>query len=350
MRIIRRKSRQVQVGSVKIGGNAPIVVQSMTKTDTRDVPKTVRQILSLEKVGCEIVRVAVPDMRAAQVLGKIKKKIHIPLVADVHFSAELGLKAMEQGIDKLRINPGNIKREGLARIFRVAKEKKIPVRIGVNSGSLSKKVLAKYHGKATAQAMIEQALETIKLAESLGFEDLVISLKANDIERTIKAYKILAKKVDYPFHLGITEAGTLISGLTKSALGIGLLLQKGIGDTIRVSLADSPQKEVKAGWEILKSLGLRERGPTVIACPSCGRAQIDVTRLAQKVEKAVENIKKPIRIAVMGCVVNGPGEAKEADIGIIGGKKIALITKKGKILKRVREEKIIKELLKEIKN
>jgi len=330
---------------VKIGGNIPIVIQSMTKTDTCDVPKTVRQILALEKVGCEIVRVAVPNLRAAQVLGKIKEKIHIPLVADVHFSGKLALEAISQGVDKIRINPGNMTRKDLIEVFKAAKKKKIPVRIGINSGSLSKKVLAKYHGKATAQAMVKQALETIKLAESLGFKELVISLKANDIERTVKAYEILAKKVNYPFHLGITEAGTLISGLTKSALGIGLLLQKGIGDTIRVSLADSSQKEVKAAWEILKSLGLRERGPTVIACPSCGRAQINVARLAQKVEKAVEGIKKPIKIAVTGCVVNGPGEAREADIAIIGGKNIALIVKKGKILKRVREKNIVKELL-----
>ncbi len=349
MRIIRRKSRQVQVGSVKIGGNTPIVVQSMTKTDTCDIPKTVRQILSLEKVGCEIVRVAVPNLAAARVLSKIKEKIHIPLVADVHFSGKLGLEAISQGVDKIRINPGNMPRKDLIEVFKAAKKEKIPVRIGVNSGSLSKKVLAKYYGKATAQAMVEQALETIKLAESLDFKDLVISLKANDIERTVKSYETLAKKVDYPFHLGITEAGTLTSGLVKSALGIGLLLLKGIGDTIRVSLADSPQKEVKAAWEILKSLGLRERGPTVIVCPSCGRAQIDVARLAQKIEKAVQGLNKPIKIAVMGCIVNGPGEAKEADIAIIGGKKgMALITKKGKILKRVREKNIIEELLKEI--
>jgi (E)-4-hydroxy-3-methylbut-2-enyl-diphosphate synthase len=357
----RRKTRVVKIGNLKIGGNFPILVQSMTNTPTADVEKTVQQIKELEKAGCEIIRVGVPDLKSARALSEIKKKINIPLVADIHFSADLALEAIKQGVDKVRINPGNFPKQGLEKIVKLAKKKKIPIRIGINSGSLEKDILGK-HKRVTAEMMVKSALRNIKLLEKLGFYDLVVSLKAPDVLRTVKAYELLAKKVDYPFHLGITEAGTEFSGTIKSAMGIGHLLLKGIGDTIRVSLSAEPVEEVKVGWEILKSLGLREKGVKIVSCPTCARSEIDVIGIAKKIEKITQNIKKftqhrnkisgvgPLKIAVMGCSVNGLGEAREADLGIVGVKKAALITKNGEIIKRVGEKGVLREFKKELKN
>lgn len=347
--IKRRKTRVVKIGKIKIGGNNPIAVQSMCNTDTRDIKTTVKQTHELEKVGCEIIRVAVPDIEAARVLGKIKKQIHIPLVADIHFDYRLALEAVKQGVDKVRINPGNIgSKEKTRAVVKACQEKRIPIRIGINVGSLEKDILAKYKGKATAAGMVESALRHIKILEDLGFFDTVVSLKASDVPRTIQAYKLFSEKYDYPVHLGITEAGTIWSGSIKSAVGIGSLLAQGIGDTIRVSLTGSVTEEVKVGFEILKSLGLRERGPTLISCPTCGRTEIDLVALANKVEKAIAQIEKPIKVAVMGCVVNGPGEAREADIGVAGGKGRGVIFVKGKIIKTVPEKEILPTLLEEI--
>jgi len=347
--IKRRKTREVKIGKIKIGGNNPIVVQSMSKTDTRDVKATVKQIYELEEVGCEIVRVAVPDMKAAEALGKIKKQIYIPLVADIHFDYRLALEAVEQGVDKVRINPGNIgSKEKTRAVVKACQEKRIPIRIGINVGSLEKDILAKYKGKATAAGMVESASRHIKILEDLGFFDTVVSLKASDVPRTIEAYRLFSAKYDYPLHLGITEAGTAWSGSIKSAVGIGSLLAQGIGDTIRVSLTGSVIEEVKVGFEILKSLGLRERGPILISCPACGRTEIDLVTLVNKVEKVITKVEKPIKVAVMGCVVNGPGEAREADIGVAGGRGRGAIFVKGKVIKTVPEEEILPTLLEEI--
>lgn len=348
--IKRKKTRPVKVGKITIGGKAPISVQSMCSTDTRDIKSTVRQIRELEEVGCEIIRVAVPDMEAAQALGKIKKQIHIPLVADIHFDYRLALESAKQGADKLRLNPGNIGNpENVKKVVRTAKERHLPIRIGINVGSLDKKILAKYKGKATPEAMVESAKQHIKILENLNFRDIIVSLKASDVQRTIEAYQLFFKKYDYPVHLGITEAGTIWSGSIKSAVGIGSLLSEGIGDTIRVSLTGSVTEEVRVGFEILKSLSLRERGPILISCPTCGRTEIDVVGLANKVEQAISKIEKPIKVAVMGCVVNGPGEAREADIGVAGGKHCGAIFIKGKIIKTVPEDKILPVLLSEIR-
>ncbi len=347
--IKRRKTKVVRVGKVMVGGNHPISVQSMCSTDTRDIKSTVRQIRELEEVGCEIIRVAVPDMEAAKALGKIKKQIHIPLVADIHFDYRLALEAAKQGVDKLRLNPGNVgEPENVKKVVQVAKERKIPIRIGINVGSLDKKILAKYKGKATPKAMVESANQHIKILENLNFYDIIVSLKASDVIRTIKAYQLFSQKYNYPVHLGITEAGTIWSGSIKSAVGIGSLLSQGIGDTIRVSLTGSVVEEVRVGFEILKSLGLRERGPILISCPTCGRTEIDVVNLANKVEEAIVKIEKPIKIAVMGCIVNGPGEAREADIGVAGGKHCGAIFIKGKVIKTVPEKGILPTLLSEI--
>jgi len=348
--IKRRKTRAVKVGKVIIGGKAPISVQSMCSTDTRDVKSTVRQIRELEEVGCEIIRVAVPDMEAAKVLGKIKKQIHIPLVADIHFDYRLALESAKQGVDKLRLNPGNIgDPENVKKVVKVAKKRHLPIRIGINVGSLDKKILAKYKGKATPEAMVESARQHLKILENLNFRDTIVSLKASDVPRTIKAYQLFSKRYDYPLHLGITEAGTLWSGSIKSAVGIGSLLSQGIGDTLRVSLTGSVTEEVRVGFEILKSLSLRERGPILISCPTCGRTEIDVVGLANKVERVITKIEKPIKVAVMGCIVNGPGEAREADIGVAGGKHCGAIFIKGKVIKTVSEDKILSTLLSEIK-
>jgi len=347
--IKRRKTRKIKVGKIFIGGEAPVVVQSMANTKTTDVAGTVAQIKKLEKAGCEIIRVAVPDMAAAKALGEIKRKINLPLVADIHFSHQLALEAIRQGVDKLRINPGNIgSPEKIAQVVKACRKKKIPIRIGVNAGSLEKDILAKHKNKVTAEGMVESAMRHIKILEKLNFREIVVSLKASDIERTVESYKMLSQKVNYPLHLGITEAGTIFRGTIMSSIGIGHLLYEGIGDTIRVSLTADPVEEVKVAWEILRSLGLRKRGVVVTSCPTCGRTKIDLIGLAKKVEKLVEGVDKNIHVAVMGCVVNGPGEAREADLAVVGGEGVGLICKKGKILKKVEEKDLLKEFRREL--
>ena len=349
--IKRRKTRKIKVGKIFIGADAPVAVQSMANTKTSDVAATVRQIKKLQEAGCEIIRMAVPDMQAAKALGKIKKKISLPLVADIHFSHQLALEAIRQGVDKLRINPGNIGSvEKVKQVVAACRKKKIPIRIGVNAGSLEKEILAKYKNKVTTAGMVESAMRHIRILEKLNFRDIVISLKASDIERTVESYKLLSKKVDYPLHLGITEAGTIFRGTIMSSIGIGHLLYEGIGDTIRVSLTADPAEEVKVAWEILRSLELRKKGITVTSCPTCGRTKIDLIGLAQKVEKMVEGVDKNIHVAVMGCVVNGPGEAREADLAVIGGEGVGLICKKGEIIKKVEEKDLLKEFMKELNN
>jgi (E)-4-hydroxy-3-methylbut-2-enyl-diphosphate synthase len=347
--IKRKKTRKIRVGKIFIGGNAPIVVQSMCNTRTDDIGKTVEQIGRLQKAGCEMIRVAVPDMKAAKAIGKIKSKIKIPLVADIHFSHLLALEAVSQGVDKLRINPGNIgSLDKVEQVVRACRKKNIPIRIGVNGGSLEKDILRKHKNRVTAAGMVESAMRHIKILEKLKFFDIAISLKASDIERTVESYKMLSRKVDYPLHLGITEAGTVFRGTVMSSIGIGHLLYEGIGDTIRVSLTADPVEEIKVVWEILRSLKLRKRGVTVTSCPTCGRTKIDLISLAKKVEKLVEGIDKDIHVAVMGCVVNGPGEAREADLAVIGGEKVGLICRKGEVVKKVDEKNLLKEFLKEI--
>ena len=345
----RRKSRQIQLSAVKIGGNAPISVQSMTKTDTRDMRATVNQIWALEAAGCEIGRVAVPVREAAEQLAEIKRKIRIPLVADIHFNYKLALIALEQGVDGLRLNPGNIgARHYVEEVVKLAAERKIPIRIGVNGGSLEKDLLAKYGGP-TAEGMVESALRHIGILEDIGYNEIKVSLKASDPRMMIEAYRLLAEKTDYPFHLGVTEAGTPSMGTIKSAVGIGTLLAEGIGDTIRVSLSADPVEEVRVGIEILKALGLRKQGATFVACPSCGRADIDLVGLAGEVEKRMRPYNdKDIHVAVMGCEVNGPGEARGADIGVAGGKGIGLIFKKGQIIRKVPEARIVDTLMEEV--
>jgi (E)-4-hydroxy-3-methylbut-2-enyl-diphosphate synthase len=341
------KTRVVQIGNLKIGGGNSILVQSMCNTDTRNAVSTIKQIHDLEKAGCEIIRVAVPDMTAAKAIKEIKQNINIPLVADIHFDYQLALESIKNGVDKFRINPGNIGNiTNVQKVVDACKDKNIPIRIGINTGSLEKEAEEKY-GR-TAKAMVESALKHIQILEKLNFHNIVISLKASDIQRTVEAYRLLSQKVDYPLHLGITEAGTLNTGTIKSSVGLGIMLFEGLGDTIRVSLTGDPIEEVRVGWEILKSLKLRSRGINFISCPTCGRTEIDLIGLANKVEKALINIDKPITVAVMGCVVNGPGEAKEADIGVAGGHHQGVIFKKGQILKTVPEEKILEELLNEI--
>lgn len=346
----RRATRQVKAGSIIIGGSAPISVQSMTNTDTRDVSSTIIQINALESAGCEIIRVAVPDIESASVLGEIKAGISIPLVADIHFDYRLALRAIEEGVDKLRINPGNIGDiNHIKAVVESAKKKEIPIRIGVNSGSLEKDLLAKY-GHPTPEAMVESAMRHVAILEGLEFYDIVISLKASDPLKMIEAYRLMAERADYPLHLGVTEAGTLFSGAIRSAIGIGILLSEGIGDTIRVSLTDDPIQEIRAGYEILKSLELREHGATVISCPTCARTKIDIVKIAREVEERIVDIKKPIKIAVMGCIVNGPGEAKEADIGIAGGKGKGILFKKGERICSIPEDRLVDELVNEINN
>lgn len=341
-------STVVKVGSLELGGTNPVRVQSMCNTDTRDVKATVKQILALEKEGCEIVRVAVPDMAAAKAIGKIKKKIHIPLVADIHFDYKLALEVVRQGIDKVRINPGNIGSEEKVRAVVVAcQKKKIPIRIGVNMGSLEKDLLEKFG--ATPKAAVESAMRHVRILEKLKFKDIMISIKFSDVPRMIEGYRLLARKVNYPLHLGVTEAGTFLNGTVKNSIGIATLLQEGIGATLRVSLTADPLEEIKVGWAILKALELRRRGPEMVSCPTCGRTEINLINLAERVEKALSKIDAPIKVAVMGCVVNGPGEAREADVGVAGGKGMGAIFAKGKVIKSVSEDKILPELLKEIK-
>ena len=344
------KSKVVRVGPYKLGGNNPVRIQSMCNTDTRNVETTVKQIKILEKAGCEIIRVAVPDMKAAKVIGKIKEQINIPLVADIHFDHRLALESIKQGVDKVRINPGNIgSDENVKAVVMACKKNKIPIRIGINGGSLEKDILKKYKGRGTAKGMVESAMRHIKILEKHNFKNILISLKASDIERTVEAYRMLARKVNYPLHIGITEAGTTFRGTVMSSIGLGILLYDGIGATIRVSLTADPVEELKVAWEILKSLKLRQRGVSITSCPTCGRTEIDIISLAKKVEDATQSSEKNIHIAVMGCVVNGPGEAREADIGVAGGKNCGVIFAKGKIIKTVKEKEILKELLKEIK-
>jgi (E)-4-hydroxy-3-methylbut-2-enyl-diphosphate synthase len=346
--IQRRKTRQISIGSLKIGGDAPVSVQSMTKTDTRDIQKTVLQIRRLEEAGCEIVRVAVVDEEAACAISEIKKKIKIPIIADIHFNYRLALKAMESGADGLRINPGNIGgKERLKAIILAAKSRSIPIRIGVNAGSLEKDLLKRFGG-ATAEAMVSSALRTIEWMEGIGFRQIKVSLKASDVLRTVEAYRLFSKTTDYPLHLGITEAGRGSRAIVKSSIGIGLLLSEGIGDTLRVSLTGDPVQEVRVGYEILGALKIRQRGVEIISCPTCGRCEINLTPLVEKVEKATQRIDTPLTIAIMGCVVNGPGEAKEADVGIAGGKGMGLLFRKGRVVKKVREKDFARVLLKEV--
>jgi (E)-4-hydroxy-3-methylbut-2-enyl-diphosphate synthase len=344
----RRKTRQIRIGSVKVGGGAPITVQSMTKTDTRDVRKTIRQIRRLEEAGCEIVRVAVIDEEAARAIAEIKKRIRIPLIADIHFHHRLALKSMESGADGIRINPGNIGgRDRLKAIVSKAKEQSLPIRIGVNAGSLEKDLLKQYGG-ATPEAMVSSALQTIEWMEDFGFDLIKVSLKASDILRTVEACRFFSTKSDYPLHLGVTEAGKGSGAVVKSALGVGLLLNDGIGDTIRVSLTGDPVEEVRVAYEILRSLKIRQRGVEIISCPTCGRCETDLTRLVSRVEKAVHGISAPVTVAIMGCVVNGPGEAKEADIGIAGGKGVGVLFKKGTVVRKMKEKDFAAVLLREI--
>jgi len=344
----RRISREIKLGTLTIGGNSPISVQSMTNTNTEDIHATITQAQELERVGCEIIRVAVPNMAAASVLGKIKAAISVPLVADIHFNHNLALKAIEEGLDGLRINPGNIGEEPkIKAVVKAAKERNVPIRIGVNSGSLEDDLLKKY-GHATPEAMVDSAMRHVKILEDMDFHQIKISLKASDPLRTIEAYRLMASMVDYPLHLGVTEAGTAFSGTIRSVVGIGALLAEGIGDTIRVSLTDKPVQEVKVGYEILKSLGLREYGPTIISCPTCGRCKIDLIKIAREVEEKVSGIKTPLKIAVMGCVVNGPGEAREADIGIAGGKGKGILFRRGEKIRSVPEDELVEALMDEL--
>ncbi len=336
------------VGGVPVGGNAPIAVQSMTNTPTDDIAATTDQIRRLELAGCEIVRVAVPDMAAARAIGPIKREITIPLVADIHFDHRLAIAAAEAGADGLRVNPGNIGgMDKVAAVVRCAKDRGLPIRIGVNSGSLEKEILNKYGG-VTAAGMVESALRHIEMLQSCDFHEIKISLKASDVSRTVEAYRLLAQKTDLPLHVGVTEAGGLFPGIVKSALGIGMLLAEGIGDTIRVSLTRDPVEEVRVGYEILRALGLRQRGPEIISCPTCGRCKIDLFTVAEQVEKALLFVAFPVKIAIMGCVVNGPGEAKEADIGIAGGDGMGILFKRGEVIRKVPHEKLVDVLLEEV--
>ncbi len=349
MKIHRRNTRRVLVGNVPIGDGAPIAVQSMTNTDTRDTRATVRQIRRLEDEGCEVIRLGVPDMAAAVALGQVKKKISIPLVADIHFDYRLALEALQQGVDGLRLNPGNIgDRYKVREITKAAAERAVPIRIGVNAGSLHKELLRKHSG-ATAEAMVESALEHVAILERENFHLIKISLKASDVSRTVDAYRILSERVNYPLHVGITEAGTLLPGAVKSAVGIGILLENGIGDTIRVSLTAPPVEEIRVAYLILGALGIRRRGVEVISCPTCSRTEIDLIGLTRKVEKALSRIKSPLKVAVMGCVVNGPGEAREADIGIAGGRGRGIIFKKGESMGTYEEEELLPAFLAEVR-
>ena len=339
-------SRVVKVGNLLIGGGNPIVIQSMTNTTTSDVEATVNQIKKLEAAGCQMVRMTINNEEAAKAIGEIKKRVDVPLCADIHFDYKLALLAIENGIDKLRINPGNIgSDENIKAVVEKAKEKNIPIRIGVNSGSIEKHILEKY-GKPTADGMVESAMYHINLLEKNGFNDIVVSLKASNVKMMVEAYRKISKLVDYPLHLEVTEAGTAFQGTVKSAIGIGALLVDGIGDTIRVSLTEDPVEEIKVAKEILKVLGLIEAGVEIVSCPTCGRTEIDLIGLAKKVEKEFENENRKIKIAVMGCVVNGPGEAREADYGVAGGKGVGVLFKKGQIVKKVDESEILIELKK----
>ena len=341
---MREHTKVIRIGDRVIGGGNPVLIQSMTNTKTEDVKATVEQIQALTAAGCDIIRCAVPTMEAAEALSEIKKQIKIPLVADIHFDYRLAIAAMEHGADKIRINPGNIgSRDRVQAVVDVAKERQIPIRVGVNSGSLEKELVEKYHG-VTAEGIVESALDKVHLIEDMGYDQLVISIKSSDVLMCARAHELIADKTDYPLHVGITEAGTLFSGNIKSAVGLGIILYQGIGDTIRVSLTGDPLEEVRSAKRILKTLGLRKGGIEVVSCPTCGRTQIDLIGLANRVERMVEDIPLDIKVAVMGCVVNGPGEAKEADIGIAGGVGTGLLIKKGEIVKKLPEDELLDAL------
>ncbi len=347
-KIRRKKTREIKVGNVTVGGSAPVIVQSMTNTYTQDIESTVRQIKQLENAGCEIVRVAVPDEEAAFAIAAIKKQIVIPLIADIHFDYRLAVASVKAGADGLRINPGNIGGEKkIKAVVDTAKASDTSIRIGVNSGSLEKDLLKKYKG-ATAEAMVESALRHIDLMRSFDFHALKLSIKASDVPRTVEAYRRLSEETDLPLHVGVTEAGGLYSGIVKSSIGIGMLLAEGIGDTIRVSLTRDPVEEIRVGYEILKALNIRQHGPDIISCPTCGRCNIDLFEIAEQVEKALLTNPHPIKVAIMGCVVNGPGEAKEADIGVAGGDGTGVLFKKGKVIKKFPQDQLAGVLLKEI--
>jgi len=343
----RKKTRPVFIGRVQVGGDAPVVVQSMTSTDTRDVKATVRQVRRLIKAGCEIVRVAVPDREAAQAIAQIKSAISVPLIADIHFNHSLAIEAMRSGADAIRINPGNIPRARLKEIIRTARDLGLSIRIGVNSGSLEKDLAAEYGGPS-AQALVESALRSIEFFEGLGFHSIKLSLKSSEVPVMIDAYRLIAEKTDYPLHLGVTEAGSLLQAAIKSSIGIGVLLNEGIGDTIRVSVTGDPVQEIPVAYGILRALGIRKVGPDIISCPTCGRCEIDVPGLVSRVERALSGRRDYLKIALMGCVVNGPGEAAGADIGLAGGKGSGILFKKGKVLKKVAEKEFIQSLLEEI--
>lgn len=345
---MRKQKRIVNIGGVKIGGDNPVAIQSMCNTDTRDVKATVNQIHELENAGCEIIRVAVPDMVAAKAVADIKKQIHIPLVVDIHFDYRLALECMKNGADKVRINPGNIgDRDRVKQVVEMAKEREIPIRIGVNGGSLERELLQKYGG-VTADALVESAMGHVVILDELNFNNVVVSIKISDVPKMLCAYRKFNEISDIPLHIGVTESGTLKGGTVKSAVGIGALLAEGIGDTMRVSLTANPVEEIYAAYDIQKVLGMRKTGAEIVSCPTCGRTQLDLISIANEVEKRAANIDKPIKIAVMGCAVNGPGEAREADIGIAGGKGEGLIFKKGEIIKKVPQDSLVDELMKEI--
>ena len=346
----RNQTRVISIGDVKIGGGNPVAIQSMTNTKTENVEETVKQILALEKAGCQIIRCTVPTMKAAQAFTEIKKQIHIPLVADIHFDYKLAIAAMEHGADKIRINPGNIGDVSRVReVVEKAKEYNVPIRVGVNSGSLEKHLVEKYGG-VTAEGIVESALDKVRMIEEMGYDNLVVSIKSSDVMMCVKAHELIAEQCPYPLHVGITESGTILSGNIKSSVGLGIILYEGIGDTIRVSLTGDPLEEIKSAKLILKTLGLRKGGIEVVSCPTCGRTKIDLIGLANQVENMVADIPLDIKVAVMGCVVNGPGEAKEADIGIAGGIGEGLLIKKGEIVKKVKEEELLDTLRNELLN
>jgi (E)-4-hydroxy-3-methylbut-2-enyl-diphosphate synthase len=345
--IRRRKTKKIYLDGVSIGGDSPIVLQSMTNTDTRNVKATVKQIIALEEAGCEVIRVAVPDKEAVLAIPAINKRINIPLIADIHFDHRLAIDAMKQGIAGIRINPGNISSEKIREIVKVAKERKVVIRIGVNSGSVQKDLLSKYGG-ATSDALVESALRNIELFEGHGFDLIKLSLKSSDVPSMIEAYRKISAKTDYPLHLGVTEAGSLVGSTIKSSLGIGTLLYEGIGDTIRVSITGDPLLEIPICYGILRALKIRKIGPEIISCPTCGRCEIDLLKLTDKIEKALADKKDYLKVALMGCVVNGPGEAADADVGIAGGKGQGFLFKKGKALKKVKEKDFVRVLLEEI--
>jgi (E)-4-hydroxy-3-methylbut-2-enyl-diphosphate synthase len=345
--IKRKKTKKINLDGVSIGGDAPVVVQSMTNTDTRDVASTVAQIKRLEKAGCEIIRIALPDEEAVSAIPDIKEKIHIPLIADIHFDYRLAIDAMKNGVAGIRINPGNIAKDKIRAIIKVAKEREIVIRIGINSGSLQKDLLLKYGGP-TAEALAESALQNIEIFEDQGFDKIKLSLKSSDVPTMIEAYRAIAVKTDYPLHLGVTEAGSLVNATIKSALGIGTLLYEGIGDTIRVSVTGDPVLEIPLAYGILRALNIRQVGLDIVSCPTCGRCEIDLLNLTKKIEKALAGRKEYLKVALMGCIVNGPGEAADADIGIAGGKGQGLIFKKGKAYQKVKEKDFVKVLLEEI--